>query len=306
MVAMTTTERDDRPESTHRSRTVLVTFLGSIVRRMGNWMPIAGTIDLMAQLGLDAPSVRTAVFRLKKRGWLDSETRAGVRGYALTSEALTVLAAGDEVIWHLRQPANLEDGWCVVNFSMPESARAKRHQLRAHLSALGFGNVSTAMWIAPARMQVAAARAINELGLTSYCAVFVGEYVAGQDLTALLHRSWDLQAIDARYRAFIDRFREQARSLEASDVIEPLEAFVAYVGLVDHWRELPFRDPGLPEELLPDGWLARDAGALFERLAALLEGRALGHAASHWPGIRQPSPVDVPTLENPSGPRESS
>ena len=58
------------------TRTVMVSFLGSIVRRMGNWMPIAGTVDLMAQLGLDAPSVRTAVFRLKQRGWLAAEPAA--------------------------------------------------------------------------------------------------------------------------------------------------------------------------------------------------------------------------------------
>jgi phenylacetic acid degradation operon negative regulatory protein len=99
--------------STTRSRvtrTVMVTFLGSIVRRMGNWMPIAGAVDLMAQFGLDAPSVRTAVFRLKQRGWLVAETRGGRRGYALTPFALKALAGGDEIIWHSRQPADLEDG----------------------------------------------------------------------------------------------------------------------------------------------------------------------------------------------------
>jgi len=102
-----------------RSRTVLVSFLGSIVRPMGNWMPIAGTIELMGEFGLDAPSVRTAVFRLKKRGWLASETRSGSRGYALTLVALKALAAGDEIIWHARQSADLADGWCIVSFSVP-------------------------------------------------------------------------------------------------------------------------------------------------------------------------------------------
>ena len=58
------------PAGPQQSRTALVSFLGAVVRRTGNWMPIAGTIELMGQFGLDAPSVRTAVFRLKKRGWL--------------------------------------------------------------------------------------------------------------------------------------------------------------------------------------------------------------------------------------------
>lgn len=268
--------------SVPRSRTVLVTFLGSVVRRMGNWMPIAGTVELMTQLGLDAPSVRTAVFRLKKRGWLVSETRGGVRGYALTEDALTALAAGDDVIWHARRPADLEDGWCVVSFSVPESARARRHQLRGHLSALGFGNVSTAVWVAPARMLPAAERAIEELGLTPCCALFVGRYAGGQELDAMVGRIWDLAAIDQRYREFIDRFRDRASG--ADEVADAGPAFVTYLELVDHWRKLPFRDPGLPSELLPQEWSAPGAGALFERTVALLEGQALAHAASRWPG----------------------
>jgi phenylacetic acid degradation operon negative regulatory protein len=264
------------------TRTVMVTFLGAIVRRMGNWMPIAGTVDLMAQFGLDGPSVRTAVFRLKQRGWLVAETRGGARGYALTPLALTALASGDEIIWHARQPADLADGWCVVNFSVPESARAKRHQLRAHLAALGFGNVGTAMWIAPARMKGAAEQAIAELGLDKYAAIFVGDYVGGQDLTTLLYDSWDLAAIDRRYQDFIARFQAEAAALEASGVVGRQPAFIAYLGVVDQWRKLPFRDPGLPREVLAEDWSAPAAAALFARLVALLEGRALAHAASYW------------------------
>ena len=272
-----------------QSRTALVSFLGSIVRPMGNWMPIAGTIELMGQFGLDAPSVRTAVFRLKKRGWLASETRSGSRGYALTPVALKALAAGDEIIWHARQPADLADGWCIVSFSVPESARSKRDQLRTHLASLGFGNVGAAMWIAPARMRAAADQAIAELGLTSYCAIFVGDYVGGRDLPALLRESWDLVEIDRRYREFTHRFAGQARGLGAEGAVDPRRAFLSYLAVIDQWRKLPFRDPGLPREILPADWSAPAAGALFEGLVAALEGRALAHAAAHWPATGEPT-----------------
>lgn len=270
--------------ATPRSRTVLVTFLGSVVRRRGGWMPTSGTVELMASLGLDAPSVRTAVFRLKKRGWLAPETRAGVRGYALTGMALAALAEGDEVIWHARRPADLADGWCVVAVSVPESARAKRHRLRSHLSALGFGNVSTAVWLAPARMRPAAERAVGELGLTGHCSLFVGEYAGGQDLATLVRRSWDLEAIDDRYRDFMDRFGDRAAGPGTGGGRDPARDFVSYLELVDHWRRLPFRDPGLPAELLPADWAAPGAAAVFEQMVARLEAPALAHAAGHWPG----------------------
>lgn len=265
-----------------RTRTLIVSFLGSVARQQGGWLPIAGTIELMGQLGVDAPSVRTAVFRLKQRGWLEPETRDGVRGYALTEHAATVLAEGDEVIWHARRPADLADGWCIVNFSVPESDRSKRYKLRTHLSHLGFGNVGTAMWLAPSRMQSAAEEAIADLGLDKYAAVFVGNYVGTQDLTTLLYQSWDLAGIDRSYREFIDQYETIATDQQSLAAMDPQQAFSTYLEVINAWRRLPFRDPGLPRELLADDWSAPEAVALFERLVQLLDEPALAHAARFW------------------------
>lgn len=265
------------------SRTVVVTFLGAVVRRMGDWLPIGGTIDLLAALDLDGPTVRTAVFRLKKRGWLVADTRGGVRGYALTPLAAGALARGDEIIWHARQPAALADGWCIVNFSVPESMRSRRQQLRAHLTSLGFGNVGTATWIAPARMLPAVESAIAELDLVGHSAVFVGSHVAGQDLATLIRETWDLEGIDRRYREFVEEHADTAQVLDGRGGIEPAQAFATYLQVVDSWRRLPYRDPGLPRALLPRDWSGPSAAMLFERLVQGLEGRALAHAAARWP-----------------------
>ena len=263
-----------------QSRTMVVTFLGAVVRPLGGWMPIAAAVDLLAEVGLDAPGVRTAVYRLKKNGWLESTSHDGARGYSLTGEADATLAAGDEVIWHARRPADLADGWCIVHFSIPESMRARRHQLRAHLAHLGLGNAGTALWIAPARMREAAERAIADLDLTTYAAIFVGDYHGPQDLTELLYGSWDLTAIDQAYRDFIDAYAPRADELAG---LRGAAAFAAYLELIDRWRKLPFRDPGLPREVLDPKWSAPEATELFERLVAKLEKRALKHAKAHWP-----------------------
>ena len=276
---------DTGPSGTHnrQSRTTVVTFLGAVVRPLGDWMPIAGAVDLLTQAGLDAPSVRTAVHRLKGNGWLESEARDAARGYALTAAALETLAAGDEVIWHARTPAVLDDGWCIVHFGVPESMRAKRQQLRAHLGHLGFGNVGTALWIAPARMRDAAQRAVAELGLEAHTAVFVGDYHGTQDLTSLLYDSWDLAGIDQSYRDFASGHEKLAAAVERARP-EPAEAFATYLAVLDQWRRLPFRDPGLPGEVLAPDWSGPHAVAVFERLVAGLEEPALAHARAHWTG----------------------
>ena len=273
---------ENRGPASRRSRNVLVTFLGAFVRDLDNWMPIAGTIELTGQLGLDGASVRTAISRLKKRGWLDAENRHGVRGYRLTGAALEEFAAGDQVIWHAREPARLEDGWCVVTFSVPESARTKRHLLRRHLTALGFGNISSAVWIAPARMQGAAVKAITELDLAQYCAIFVGEYVAGQDLRTLLDQAWNVGEMARNYASFLADNAAWADGTGLAE-LDGEEAFVTYVRVLDQWRRLPYRDPGLPREVLPDGWNGPMATARFEGLAEGLRAPALAHVAEFWP-----------------------
>jgi phenylacetic acid degradation operon negative regulatory protein len=286
-MAPMSTPDDARPPA-QRLRALMVSHLGSVVHRTGDWMPIGGTVELLGQAGVDPASVRTAVFRLKKRGWLDSESRDGVRGYALTGTALAELTAGDEIIWHSRRPADLAQGWCVINFSIPEARRHKRHQLRSHLTALGFGNIGAAVWIAPARMRAAAEKAIAEQGLTGQCAVFVGDYVGGKEMAALLNEAWDLAGIDGRYRHFVDAYAATDRDLAARSSRSALprrEAFVRYLEVIDHWRRLPYRDPGLPAEVLPEDWPGPAATALFERLVAALEEPALAHVAEVYRGL---------------------
>lgn len=274
------TSPDDARPSAQRPRTLLVTFLGSVVHRTGDWMPIKGTVELLGQAGLDPASVRTAVFRLKKRGWLDPMSHDRVRGYVLTETALAELTAGDEIIWHSRREADLAQGWCVVNFSIPEAQRGKRHQLRNHLTSLGFGNIGAAVWIAPARMRAEAEKAIAAQGMTDQCAMFVGTYAGGKDMRALIGEAWNLEEIDGRYRHFLDTYAAREDDLTAHGLISPREAFVQYLEIIDHWRKLPYRDPGLPSEVLPDDWSGPAATALFERLVQALENRALAHVTA--------------------------
>ncbi|MET9595492.1 hypothetical protein ABZY45_31890 [Streptomyces sp. NPDC006516] len=54
------------------------------------------------------------------------------------------------------------------------------------------------------------------LDLPGQCAVFVGHYAAGQDLTALDRNGWDIGAIDRRYKKFVD-----AQEPEADRLVQP-------------------------------------------------------------------------------------
>jgi len=43
------------------------------------------------------------------------------------------------------------------------------------------------------------------------------------------------------------------------------------VRVLTTWRQLPYLDPGLPQDLLPDDWAGAEAARLFAALQSLLE-----------------------------------
>ena len=57
-------------------------------------------------------------------------------------------------------------------------------------------------------------------------------------------------------------------------------AFADYVRALTDWRRLPYLDPGLPAELLPEEWIGVRAADLFFALRARLEEPARAHVKS--------------------------
>src|SRR6266545_2434926 len=111
------------PGSKGRPKSLILDLYGAYIRRLGGWMAVSNLITLMRQLGVDEQAVRSAVSRMTRRGLLAQETLVGVRGYRLSDAALRVVTDGDRRIFSTIQPAQLEDGWIVVAFSVPEDER---------------------------------------------------------------------------------------------------------------------------------------------------------------------------------------
>ena len=246
----------------------LITTLYGLYARESSWLSVAALVRLMADLGVEATAVRSSVSRLKKRGVLVAEKRDGRAGYALSDDAVEVLREGDSRIWSPPR-ASADDGWLVAVFSVPESERERRHQLRTTLSSLGFGSAAPGVWVAPATSADEAVAALTRRGLIGYTEFFRGDYLLS-DVTTRVGEWWDLPGIAAQYDAFVEAFSEASAGSDA-------EAFAAYVPLLTAWRRLPYLDPGLPLALLPADW----SGVTAEKLFASLDGSLRGPAARH-------------------------
>lgn len=256
-------------------RRLIVTVYGLYARERGGALSVASLVRLLGDLGVDGQAVRSAVSRLKRRGLLEPEKVGGAAGYRLSSAASDVLAEGDERIFSRRR-AGAGEGWLLVAFSVPESARDQRHQLRSLLIRLGLGTVAPGLWVAPAHLEAEISHALERAGLRGYTELFRSRHVAGRPLPETVASWWDLAALDAQYTAFLDRQKPVLRTWQETDGT-PAQAFADFVTLVTVWRRLPYLDPGLPLAALPENWVGSRAEELFGDLRARLAGPAREH-----------------------------
>jgi phenylacetic acid degradation operon negative regulatory protein len=260
-------------------RALIVTVYGLYARQTAGWMSIAALIDLLARCGADERSVRSAMFRLKGRGLLVAARHDGVAGYELSDEARVILDEGDRRIFERRR-ATIADGWVLAVFSVPESQRHQRHQLRSQLTWLGFGTLAPGVWIAPAHVLEEARAVLTRHGLDQYVELFGASHLAFSDPEGLVTRCWDLDRLDEQYRAFLARHEPVLAGYRQHVPIDAGQAFSDYVGALTEWRRLPFLDPGLPEATLPDQWNGIRAADTFFELRDRLAGPAAEFVAA--------------------------
>ncbi|MDQ0030402.1 PaaX family transcriptional regulator [Arthrobacter bambusae] len=260
-------DMDSRPGST---TSLLRTVIGLYLRDAGGWMSTRHIIALMEALGLTAAASRTALSRLKKKDIVLPQLRHGVPGFAVTEGAAAMLARGDRRIFTPRLMSS-EDRWCLVSFSIPETEREKRHQLRRRLHWIGCGTVAAGLWICPDSLREEVEEILEDLGLRAMATVFVADTpLVGGNLRDAASGWWDLEAVAELHRDFIRHHGSAADDggpVEGSDGGPPTAGtFARYVRCIDRWRIIPYLDPGLPAGFLPEDWPGTAGIALFERI----------------------------------------
>lgn len=258
-------------------RSLIVTFYGAFGRGSDEGrVPVAALIRLLGAVGVDAPAVRSAVSRLKRRGLLAAVRRGGA-AYELSDSARVLLDDGDRRIYgRLAGPASAAgDGWLLAVFSVPEAERSKRHLLRSRLAGLGFGQAAPGVWIAPAHVGDEARHTLRRLGLAPYVELFRGAHEGFTPTADSVARWWDLPAIAKLHRGFLDAHEPVLRAwtsryASSGAAAGPEEAYRDYLLALDAWRRLPYADPGLPHAVLPEDWPGGRAAAVFAGLHARL------------------------------------
>jgi phenylacetic acid degradation operon negative regulatory protein len=263
---------DSRPGS---ATSLLRTFVGSQLRQLGGWISSADLVRIMGALGVPANGARSAIARVKLKGLLVAEVVNGRQGYRLNPEAVPMFQRGDRRIFSFRQQRE-DDNWCLISFSIPESRRDVRHQLRRRLGWIGCGMVATGLWICAAALKDEVLEILDDLDLRECATLFIAERPdAGRSLADAAAQWWDLERLHTLHERFLAQHAAQVGPA-ASDA----EVFARYIHALDQWRVIPYLDPGLPDSALPAGWPGYASLQLFGGISRSLAARAHAFARS--------------------------
>ena len=258
---------------------MIYTLYGDYIRHAGGSIWIGSLIRLLGHFGVSQQAVRSTVSRMTRRGMLRVD-RIGTRSfYSLTPESTKVIEAAAARIFHSHSPRNTWDGqWRLVTYSIPENAREARDRLRHELGWMGFGMLTNALWISPHDCRPEVDQLATSLGLCDHIEMFTARHEGFASAESIVARCWNLPAINARYAAFIDKYKpmyeQHLRLLKLGDDLQPSQYFVHRFNLIHEYRRFPFKDPELPSELLPKEWRGTEATNLFRQYHDLLADKA--------------------------------
>lgn len=259
-----------------RSKQVMFTLYGDYVRHIGGSLWVASLIQLLARLGMSEQSVRSTIVRMSRAGWLRVDRINRKSYYSLTSNGKRLLDEGADRIFHSYSPRQPWDGkWRLVAYSIPETLRDKREQLRQELGYLGFGSLTNALWISPRDLRSQVEQLATALEIKEHVVFYTATHDGFSSTPSLVAQCWNLPVINSQYGAFIGKYQPLYVECRAnSQELEPSECFVRRFSLIHEYRRFPFIDPQLPAELLPGNWCGGEAANLFHAYHDLLADKA--------------------------------
>lgn len=248
------------------TRSMIFTIYGDYIRHYGDGIWIGSLIKLLQAFGHNDQSVRAAISRMNKQGWVQSNRIGNKSYYSLTSLGKDRMEEASKRIYK-EEPKPWSGNWWILIYSIPEEKRHLRDKLREELIWSGFGPLSNSCWITPNDLEKETKLLIKKYGIKDYITIFKAEHLGMNSDLDLIEKCWDLEDINNRYESFIQQYSQKyiidKNKIETNKMSDD-ECFVEKTLLVHEYRKFLFVDPGLPDELLPEKWLGDSATKLFQ------------------------------------------
>lgn len=214
---------------------LVITAFGDLVQYRGGEISTARLRQLLGRVGVESGTLRTALSRLGRDGWVESERKGRTSIYRLSAKGFDRFAPATTRI-----------------YAQPWTERVTKWAIDLNLTASGVTDVT----ILPADEKPADpdCRVIGDL--TNLSAAYRASLLSPPHRTALIALVADLKALEG-------------------EVCDPLDAAAARLLLIHRWRRIVLRFPEVPVDLMPtDSPLSDPRGAVarvYKRIAPATE-----------------------------------
>ncbi|MBI4830915.1 MAG: hypothetical protein HY801_05035 [Candidatus Lindowbacteria bacterium] len=170
-----------------------------------------------------------------------------------------------------------------MSFDVPERIRKRRDEFRTRLKEMGFGQLTGGLWVAPNDASTSALALAESLRIRNRVAVAISKDVrlGNRPVSSAVSRIWPLAQLNREYSAMRTRMKSRINKMQArmnsgsppsGSPPDAREAFLEIFIVFSEAAELISKDPCLPEELLPPGWLGLEVQDLIHEYFHMLHG----------------------------------
>nr|WP_168711003.1 phenylacetic acid degradation operon negative regulatory protein PaaX [Ningiella ruwaisensis] len=245
------------------------TLFGDLVSQHGNWIWLGSLIEAMAPLGFNERSVRTSVYRLVQSNWLEVN-KIGRKSYYCYTETARRHSERVARRIYIDEPPEWDGSWLLVlPVSVPEE---QRDEFKKSLIWQGFNTLTNGFYAHPTSDRRSLDETLVEQKLTKDVVVFSAtlEDLHSKDvIKGLVNEKWNMTELEGFYQNFLEFYRSLHSTIDI-EALSPEEGFMLRSILIHDYRRIQLRDPDLPDELLPNGWVGYEARDLLKRLYKML------------------------------------
>jgi DNA-binding transcriptional regulator PaaX len=127
---------------------------------------------------------RTALQRLKKKGYIVSASARNAWEFRLTDEGKKLLQKKHIDDIAISPPPQWDEKWRAVIFDIPEKYKHARNSLRKKLQALGFHYLNLSVWLYPYECQNEINAIVEYYGVGSYVRYMVVDSFDGMEVVS--------------------------------------------------------------------------------------------------------------------------
>lgn len=241
---------------------LIISLFGDAVYPRGGAVWLGCLIRLLEPLQVNERLIRTAIFRLVKDDWLQTETQGRRTNYLLSASGVSRIAAASQHIYASDSPA-WDGQWRLL---MPSSdvSRRDKELLKKALRWQGFGTWQNQAFVHPGADLNLAFDWLQREGLGHLCKSLWPIKAKGLPLQGRLSDSdvvaqtWGLDELAKYYQQFVNTYQpllvERRKQHLSKDKLQQEKTFLLRLLLIHDYRRLLLRDPLLPADLLPVEW----------------------------------------------------